>query len=116
MYIFFHKLHFSGEAGLCLAENDIEFVRLCVLYHLVEFGTVSVRARVIVIGINAVNTPALMDRICIQHILLVLNAHAVVVLALLISVLFGQSAIYCHSLISDTTHLRESLALPAAFS
>lgn len=115
MYEFFHKLHFSGEAGLCLAKNDIEFVRLCVLYHLVEFGTVSVRARVIVVGINAIYAPALTKRIRAQNVLLVLNAEAVVVLALLIPVLFGQSAINCHSLISDIMHPREPPAKSAAF-
>ena len=115
MYDIFDNRYFSGETGLCFAQNDIEFVCLCVLYHLVEFGTVSVRARVIVVGINAIYAPALTKRIRAQNVLLVLNAEAVVVLALLIPVLFGQSAINCHSLISDTMHLREQSALPAGF-
>ena len=91
--ILFYQLQFTGKTRLALAKNDVKLMRFCIVQQALEFRSVSVRTSVVVITVNTVYIPALLNGIFQQHSLLILDAVAVIRFLFLVAVFFRQTAI-----------------------
>jgi len=61
--VLLYQLHVSSEAGLALAQDDLEFLRLGGLDHAVEVGAAAVGPRPIFVAKNRVDIPPVVDGI-----------------------------------------------------
>ncbi len=87
--VLFHQFQLTGEAGLCLAEDNIEFSCFRVLQQTVELRSASVCTGVVIVAVNTVNLPPLFDGVLHQHCFLILDATGIVGFCLLVSIFFG---------------------------
>ena len=104
MDVLLHQLHISGEAGLALTEDDLEFLRFGGLDHAVKIGAAAVNARLVLIIKNRVDIPPVIDGVAGQQRLLVLDALRLGLL--LVFVLLTQS---CIDRAKDLLHLLQGV-------
>ena len=98
--VLLHQLHVTGEAGLALTEDDLEFLRFGGLDHAVKIGAAAVNARLVLIIKNRVDIPPVVGGVAGQQRLLVLDAFGFGLL--LVLVLLAQS---CIDRTKDLLHL-----------
>ena len=104
MDVLLYQLHVSSEAGLALAQDDLEFLRLGGLDHAVEVGAVTVYPREVLVAKNRVDIPAVVDGIAGQQGLLVLDALRLGLM--LVFILLTQS---CIDRAKDLLHLLQGV-------
>jgi len=93
MQVSFDKLHVARKAGLVFAKDDVELPRLCVLQERIESGAVAVEALAVVIAVDFMDCPVVLDGVFHEQELLVLDAGAVVALVELDLVFLGETAV-----------------------
>jgi len=106
--VLLHQFHITGKPGLALTENDLEFLLLCCRQHPVEVWTETVGAGIILVAIDGVNVPAMIDGIVGQQGLLVLDAlgfRLVFVFVLLTQAYIDCAKYLLHLLEGVTAHL-----------
>ena len=91
--ILFYQFQFAGKTGLALAKNDVKLMCFGIVQQTLEFRPIPVRTGVIIIAVNVIYFPALLNGIFQQHGLLILDAVAVIRFLFLVAVFFRQSAI-----------------------
>ena len=91
--VFFDQLHVAGKTRLCLAENDLELPVLRGLDHAVEVWTETVRAGVVLVTVDGIDVPAVVNGVVGQQGFLVLDAFGFVLL--FVFVLFAEAGIDC---------------------
>ena len=104
MDVLLHQLHVPGKAGLALTEDDLEFLRLGGLDHAVEVRAAAVNARLVLITVNGVDIPPVVDGVAGQQRLLVLDALGFGLL--LVFILLAQS---CIDRTKDLLHLLQGV-------
>lgn len=72
--VLLHQLHVTGEPGLGLAQDDLKFLLLGGLDHAVEIRAVAVDAREVLVAVDCVDVPAVVDGVVGQQGFLVLDA------------------------------------------
>jgi len=102
--VLLYQLHVSSEAGLALAQDDLEFLRLGGLDHTVEVRTVAVDSGKILIAKNRVDIPPVIDGVAGQQGFLVLDAFRLGLM--LVFVLLTQACIDCAK---DLLHLLQGV-------
>ncbi len=108
MDVLLHQFHITGKAGLALAEDDLELLLLCRRQHPVEVRTKAVGAGVVLVAVDGVNVPTVVDGIVGQQGLLVLNAlgfRLVLVFILLTQAYIDRAKYLLHLLEGVTAHL-----------
>lgn len=104
MDVLFNQFHVTGEAGLALAQDDLEFLLLCSLDHAVEVGAVTVHSRKIFITKYGVDVPPVVDGVAGQQGLLVLDAFGLGLV--FVFILLTQS---CIDRAKDLLHLLQGV-------
>lgn len=74
MDVLFHQFHVPSEAGLGLAEDDLELLLLRRGKHPVEVRSEAVGAGVVLVAVDGVDVPAVVDGVGGQQGFLVLDA------------------------------------------
>ena len=74
MDVLLHQLHVAGEPGLGFAQDDLEFLLLGSLDHAVKVRAVAVNTGEVLITVNCVDVPAVVDGVVGQQGFLVLDA------------------------------------------
>ena len=98
--VLLYQLHVAGEPGLGLAQDDLKFFLLGGLDHAVEVRAVAVNAGEVLIAVDRVDVPAVVNGVVGQQGFLVLDALRLGLL--LVFVLLTQS---CIDRAKDLLHL-----------
>ena len=93
MDVLLHQLHVTSEAGLRLAQDNLEFFLFGSFDHAVEVRAVTVHAGKILVAIDGVDIPAVVDGVMGEQGFLVLDALGFGLM--LVFVLLTQSCIDC---------------------
>ena len=104
MDVLFHQLHIAGKSRLALAEDNLKLLLLGRSQHPVEIRTEAVGSRVVLIAIDRVDIPPMVDGIMGQQRLLVLDALGLKLL--LVFILLTQS---CIDRAKDLLHLLQGV-------
>lgn len=107
MDVLFHQLHVTGEPGLALAENDLEFLLLGRLDHTVKVRPQAVCTGVVLIAVDVVDVPPPLHRIVDQQGFLVL--YTLGFRFIFVFVLLTQP---CINRAKDLLHLLQGVTAP----
>ena len=102
--VLLNQFHVPGEAGLALAQDDLEFLLPGGFDHAVEFGAVAVHTGEVFIAKNRVDIPPVVNGIAGQQGLLVLDALRLGLM--LVFILLTQS---CIDRAKDLLHLLQGV-------
>lgn len=105
--VLLHQLHITGEPGLGLAKDDLKLLLLGGLDHAVEVGAVTVNAGEVLITVDGVDVPAVVNGVVGQQGFLVLDALGlglVLVLILLTQPCIDRAKDLLHLLKGVTAH------------
>ena len=75
--VLLYQFHVPGEAGLALAQDDLEFLRFGGFNHAVEVGALAVHAGIVLITKQAINIPPVVNGVAGQQRLLILGSLVV---------------------------------------
>lgn len=84
MDVLLHQFHVPSEPGLGLTENNLEFLLLSRLDHAVEVRAVAVNAGEVLIAVDRVDVPAVVNGVVGQQRFLVLDAFGLGLMFVLI--------------------------------
>lgn len=91
--VLLHQFHVPGKAGLGFAEDDLELLLLRRRQHPVEVRPEAVRAGVVLVAVDGVDVPAVVDGVGGQQGFLVLDALGLNLV--LVFILLAQAYIDC---------------------
>ena len=108
MDVLLHQFHVPGEAGLGFAEDNLKLLRFCRSQHPVEVRAKAVGTGVVLVAVDGVDVPAVVDGVVGQQGFLVLDAFGFDLV--FVFILLTQSYIDCtenllHLLEGVTAHL-----------